>query len=370
MSNLAIEVSRCYHLNQLYQKLTHLIGDSIKSSSISHVLSRWVMNEKRHAYKDPLLPDGYLAYLILSDIKDLQHGVTSEVTFTCNEIQDLCQETLQNFRSTEPPSDVTSQKRVISGRFVEMVRVVVSCPSLEFDKTLDIPEPIYLRLETLLGEETAISLALRYDALNSLNNQLALDPVLTDSIHRSFDVKGELFASAFNMHYLKEKPYDPLPICSLFPDLEKPAGSMCSFFDFEPKEDGFYIANPPYDLLLMEAMSARILRWLSSSMKLAFFSVLPVWDPEGIEELTGEKSSYGEFKGLTLLKKSPFFKLIKTLPQSKACFINKMTYRYIYPCNIHFILVANYDFPTEAMSRILDTYHNTCRNFIYYKRRH
>jgi len=327
------------------------------------------MNEKRHAYKDPLLPDGYLAYLILSDIKDLQHGENKEVTFTCNDVQKLCQSTLQHFRSTEPPGDVTSQKRVISGRFVEMVRIVVSCPSLEFEKTLDVPEPIYTRLTTLLGEETVKCLALRYDALNSLNNQLALDPDLTDAIHKAFEVKGELFASAFNMHYLKETPDKPHPICSLFPDLERPAGSVCSFFDFEPKEDGFYISNPPYDLLLMEAMSARILRWLSSSMKLAFFSVLPVWDPEGIEELTGEKSVYGEFKGLTLLKKSPYFKLIKTLPQSKACFVNKMTSRYIYPCNIHFILVANYDFPVEEMSRVLDTYHTTSRNFIYYKRR-
>lgn len=369
MPTLATEVSRCHHLSELYREVTGLIGDSIKSSSVSHVLSRWVMNEKRHAFRDPLLPDGYLAYLIISDIKDLQHGDEFEPPFTPNDIHKLCQKTLQNFRSVPPPADVTYHKRPVSGRFVEMVRVSVSCPSLDFDKMLDVPEPIYNRLVGLLGEEAVISLALRYDALNSLNNQLALDPDLTDMIHRRFDVKGELFASAFNMHYLKESPETPLPICSLFPDLEARAGSVCSFFDFEPKESGFYISNPPYDLLLMEAMAARILRWLSSDMKLAFFSVLPVWDPEGIEELTGEKSSYGEFKGLTLLKKSPYFKLLKTLPQSKACFVNKMTSRYIYPCNIHFILVANYDFPTGEMRSLLDTYHTTSRNFIYYKRR-
>ncbi len=369
MVTLATEVSRCHHLSRLYQVVSGLIGETIKSSSISHVLSRWVMNEKRHAYRDPLLPDGYLAYLIISDVKDLHHDSEVEVKFTPNDIFKLCQKTLQDFRSSTPPVDVMCHKKSVSGRFVEMVRVTVSCPSLDFDKMLDIPEPIFNRLSLLLGEDEVISLALRYDALNSLNNQLALDPDLTDMIHRRFDVKGELFASAFNMHYLNESPQTPLPICSLFPDLEVKAGSVCSFFDFEPRKEGFYISNPPYDLLLMEAMSARILRWLSSDMKLAFFSVLPVWDPEGIEELTKEKSSYGEFKGLTLLKKSPYFKLLKTLPQSKACFVNKMTSRYIYPCNIHFILVANYDFPTDDLRKILDTYHTTSRNFIYYKRR-
>lgn len=368
-SQLSLDVHRCYLLKYLYLIISKKFPSVIKQHSSSNILSRWVMNEKRRFYEgmDPLLPDGHLADIVISDVIDLSHDPSLELDITVDEIKRLCTTMMDHFKNNPHPDDIKYRLIKTSGRFIPMIHVVVICESLFFNYNIDIPEYIFNYLSQTMNNSEIISLALRYESLNSLNNQLALDPKITEQIHLEFDVKGELFASCFNMHIRENGKRHA--ICSIFSDLEKKIGSVSSFFDFVPDE-GFYIANPPYDLVLMEDMANKLIEWLKSPKKLAFMSVLPVWDLDGINKITGKSSEYGEFRGLKILVESGYLKLRKIIHQSHSCFINKMTSRYIFPCNIHFIIVSNYNFPTQKFYEMLKVYHSDRKNFIFYKSLH
>lgn len=367
--DLVIDVIRCVLLAKLYTKLISFFPSCIEYKSTYSVLSRWVMNEKRYWYsgRDPLLPDGHLANLVISDISILQQSKADNtpINFTEADIKQLCQQILLDYKTLEHPRDVVLKVTKTPARFVEMAKIHITSSSLNYSKYINVPKPIYRRLLNFMSHEDIASLAIRYDALSSYNNQLAHDPEIAQQLHLEFDVKGELFASAFNVHYTQ--PEKPHMFCSLFPDIEHKAGSVSSFFEFNPPTDGFYISNPPYDLNLMEEMAHKLVEWLNTDMKLAFLSVLPVWDSDGIYKLTKQRSKYGEFKGLTYMLESGYLKSLKTVPQRKASFMDKSTGRYIFPCGIHYVLLANYDFPVKRFENLVDSYLVNGTSFAFYK---
>lgn len=361
---LSENIHRYYLLRELYKSITDLLPYGLKSKSIQKVLSCWVMNEKKTHYigMDPLLPDGHLAHLVINDFKDLLK--VCSLPFDEIMIQMLCNQVIDHFRKIPHPKNVKVNYIIYKARFTDMFRFYILCKKYCIDIYIDIPYEIHNYLRSYLSQEQIVSLALRYKALNSLNHQLSLDPILSNLIHTVFDVKGELFASAFNKHITKHNHI----FCSIFPDIEKQVGCTSSFFDFKPTKEGLYIVNPPYDLILMNDMSKNIINWLNSKLKLAFLLVLPVMDPEGIYKITGKISPYGEFNALKILKESNYIQFLLTVEQSKACFINKMTYRYCFPCNIHFVLVSNYNFPILKLNRILQNYLSNLNNFCYFRK--
>ena len=166
-------------------------------------------------------------------------------------------------------------------------------------------------------------LILRYNTLDSLNQQLAVAPEFYEFIGNKYNINFELFASALNCHY---KNY-----CSLFYDIEKHFNSKGSFNIIDIKK-GFYVANPPFDEEIMKQMAIKFID-IMNKMKdeLSIFITIPAWD----------NPNYGEYEVLTLLKKSGFVTFLYKLPKSRAKFFDYYNDRIIYPCDVYFILIQN-----------------------------
>lgn len=157
----------------------------------------------------------------------------------------------------------------------------------------------------------AFALNIRYNYLKLLNHGLA----------RTFDKMGyktsdstEGFASAFN-HYFDR-------FCSAFPDLEKPFGSMGSFFDNSSWTTYEVYINPPFDEVLMANAFERIYKYLQNDQNEPhkFLFTIPNWDG---------------FPALDDLKKSEWTTSVVIHKKGDLPFIDYMNNKkIIYPCDI------------------------------------
>lgn len=163
----------------------------------------------------------------------------------------------------------------------------------------------------------AFALNIRYNYLKLLNHGLA----------RTFDKMGyktsdstEGFASAFN-HYFDR-------FCSAFPDLERPFGSMGSFFDNSNWETYEVYVNPPFDEVLMENAFERIYKYLQESKEPhKFYFTIPNWDT---------------FPALDKLKKSEWTTSVVIHKKGDLPFIDYMNNkRIVYPCNIAEVILES-----------------------------
>lgn len=353
---LCREIHRCLSYKSLYNQIVGLLPKCIKVKSIPGIMTRWFMNEKMYqiAQKDVLLPDGNRVESLLVDILN-RCPVNTVIGVQANTLNFLCRQAMLQMRFQYQP--VTYDIYHNSGKFTNMVKIIINYAD---PIVLEIPERTFNILQSKINTDKIITLALRYQVIGGFNNQLAVDPRLMNLICDKYTVQGELFASAFNVHDHNKM------FCSMFPDIEIDIGSVGTFFEYIP-QPGFYMSNPPYDLVVMRDMALRLVSWMKTIPNLAFMSFLPVMDPEGYMALNGVPSPYGDFECLNILRASNYIKLHKTIHQSKACFIDKMSHRYIFPCHIHIILLANYDININDMKAILDVYHANERNFIFYK---
>jgi hypothetical protein len=121
----------------------------------------------------------------------------------------------------------------------------------------------------------------RYETIKGAGYQCAVPPVAFDAAHQELGLGMtiECFASPFNCRY---RDY-----CSAFPDLERPFGSLGSFFDdhsFFPSH-GSFEANPPFVPETMYAMNAKLERLLANpeATALSFLVIVPVWGTAGTD---------------------------------------------------------------------------------------
>lgn len=105
--------------------------------------------------------------------------------------------------------------------------------------------------------------------------QAAVPPSVMAALHRAFEVRAEGFASPLNAQ---------LPLYgSLFPDTDRPFGSVGSFFDADILS-GHVEVNPPFDAVVLERMERKLLESLTNADKdgkeesLLFVVVLPSHD--------------------------------------------------------------------------------------------
>jgi hypothetical protein len=168
-----------------------------------------------------------------------------------------------------------------------------------------------------------LCIILRYNSLESYNQQLAILPDLNKFLHRKYGIDFELFGSSINHFYSN--------YCSLFYDLEKYLGSKGNFNLLTIKK-GFYVANPPFDEEIMKNMANRLIDALKKSKdELSFFITIPVWDnPE-----------YGKFEAIEIIKKSPYLKHIEVIKKNRAKFFDYIKNKYINPCDIYIIVLQN-----------------------------
>jgi len=172
-------------------------------------------------------------------------------------------------------------------------------------------------------KQLIMSIILRYNTLESYNQQLAVLPEFYTFLNKEYNVNFELFASSINSHF---KNY-----CSLFYDLEKQLNSKGNFNIIYLKK-GFYTANPPFDEEIMTNMVSKFIESMKNKdNELSILITIPAWDnPE-----------YGEFRALELLQKSGYIQYIEKLDKSRAKFFDYFKNKFIYPCSIYIILLQN-----------------------------
>jgi hypothetical protein len=162
-----------------------------------------------------------------------------------------------------------------------------------------------------------ISLVIRYEALESGNQQLAVNPKLYSRLSH-YGFAHELFASGLNSFCSS--------YCSLFPDIEQYFGSKGNFDDFKILS-GKYFANPPFDEAVTKNMAVKLIDALKSSNEyIAVFITLPAWD---------------KFEALSLLENSGFMSLRHFVPKSQIKFFHYYENKYIDAVNTYFILIEN-----------------------------
>jgi len=166
-------------------------------------------------------------------------------------------------------------------------------------------------------------LILRYATLESYNQQLAVNPEFYNYLKTNYKINFELFASPFNCFFDN--------YCSLFFDLEKHFNSRGNFRNIRLNQ-GFYIANPPYDEEIMRKMTLKILKRLEKTIfDLSFLIIIPIWnDPK-----------YGVNITTDSIKKSKYLIDIVKVDKRKAKFFDYYLYKFVYPCDIYIILLQN-----------------------------
>lgn len=168
-----------------------------------------------------------------------------------------------------------------------------------------------------------LCIIIRYNTLESDNQQAAVLPELYEYLDEIYNINGELFASSLNCF---NKNY-----CSIYYDLELNVGSVGNFFTMNIQK-GFYVANPPFDDTIMKNMSIKLINCLKeSNEELSVFITIPEWD----------KPEYGGFECLDILKKSGFIQYIEKIDKKRVFFYDYYENSYKNLVSVYFILIQN-----------------------------
>lgn len=177
----------------------------------------------------------------------------------------------------------------------------------------------------------------RYNLFDADNQQLAIDLNFKYDLFKYFGVNIELFGSAINRVFKN--------FCSLFYDLERYFGSLGNFFNITPQQ-GLYMANPPYDELLMENMAKHLISALEKTkLPLGFIITIPVWNYDTQKKINQRcKTKYtdmGIYKTYELLKKTKFYFKHYTFCKSDFKYYKIKEDRYISASNTYIFMIKN-----------------------------
>lgn len=167
-------------------------------------------------------------------------------------------------------------------------------------------------------------LLLRYNILESNNQQLSINPEFKNEVKNKYKINFELFSSSINCEYNN--------YCSLFYDIEKNFKSKGNFSTIKLKK-GFYISNPPFDEELMKDMSSKFVASLKdkNNEDLSILITIPYW----IDDY------YGKYESYFLLKDSGFITYEKEITKENSVFFDYYLNKYVTPCKIFLIVIQN-----------------------------
>jgi hypothetical protein len=149
---------------------------------------------------------------------------------------------------------------------------------------LTIPKSVYAILKRRYAEYKAKSkhkyklddlvymLLLRYNTFDSGGNQWGMPYAIREKFRKELGFNFECFASALNHYYYY--------YCSAFYDIEKYFMSLGPFQNITYIR-GAYMANPPYEMHLLNSMVDMFERVLAANKSLVFMYGLPDWERYG-----------------------------------------------------------------------------------------
>lgn len=296
---------------------------------VNNVFPRWLMlqfNTKSYFFIDPIIP--YINKNIDNKqlIKDIYY-FTNNKQLNVNQLLDK-----MNLKN-KCNNAINILKQFIKSKDYNKKEIVIITKNnnfyyLEYENyKYRLHEKVYNKLHKLYKlynnvdkdiDTLIFCLIIRYDILESYNQQLAVNLEFYNYLKINYNVNFELFASPLNCFFDN--------YCSLFYDIEKYFNSQGNFRNIRLNK-GFYVANPPYDEHIMYKMTLKILKRLyKTKFDLSFIIIIPGWtDTEYLE----------------LLKKSQYLIDIIKVEKKKAKFFDYYLYKIIYPCDIFIILLQN-----------------------------
>jgi hypothetical protein len=297
-----------------------------KKLDINNIFPRWLMNNPKNTIKDPVLPLNKANNdQFIGDIKYNYPDITTQEIDNILKYYDLtgvCKNIWQKFK--ELTINKTTQYSVIKTEKDHMYILSLVDEKHSIHR-VKIPKILYHKIAKKCSDykpddDYIFSLLMRYDTLDSNNQQLANNPPFYGELKIQFGVNFELFASGLNVFYDN--------FCSLYPDLEEKLGSCGTFdqYDFS-RPDTFYVANPPFDEVVVHKMAKRLLLVLKRKTAMTVFITIP--------------ANWNNFIGLELIKKSPYLTYSRVIPKHKAKYYNYTTNQIIFPCSVIFILLQN-----------------------------
>lgn len=311
MIKISIEIKKFILLNKILKKIENKMKkNNIKSISL---ISQWLMlnnncNSLKKFDNSQLIRDLILAnYNIITEldakyiIKKLKIKKLFEIFFNKIKI----------FKKSKKKLKYTFENNYF---IYKNIKFFIS--NALFNK-------LYKRL-TVKNYELIFILILRYTSLNSLNQQLGINPQFYLELQKYLNLDFELFGSAFNTTLNN--------YCSIFYDIEKYFGSKGNFFNYSLTKH-FYVANPPYDELIMLNMSKKFLVELNKIEPLSILVILPCWDKN--------ENKYGKFHALDLLMNSEYISFTKKIYKKYTQFVNHLLEQVISPVDVYFILLQN-----------------------------
>ena len=169
-----------------------------------------------------------------------------------------------------------------------------------------------------------LCLLLRYNTLESYNQQLSINPDFKNSIKNKYKINFELFASSINCEFNN--------YCSLFYDIEKNFNSKGNF-NLVTLKKGFFISNPPFDEEIMKNMSLKFIECLNDkkSDELSILITIPYW----IDDY------YNNYEPYSLLKNSGLITYEKIIEKRDSIFYDYYKNTYMTPCKIFLIVIQN-----------------------------
>lgn len=243
------------------------------------------------------------------------------------------QQLLQSTSSSSKPSKVTF--KLEGGKTSIMVNDIVVRTCTLHPKQIELLRSKYVG--SGMVEEAIAILSMRYKFLNVLSEHFSVQPHYIQELGADM----ELFGTSFNTI----KPY-----CSPFPDVEALFGSRGNFFHYDITP-GIYVANPPFDEVLMEKMAEKLLVVLDTTPNVLFIINIPVWDSV-TQEKYRLKNYRMRFKAYELLHGSKYLVESKVLDKNKYQFYDYFSDKNIGVCHVHFMLLSNFPPPEHVLAFI------------------
>ena len=178
----------------------------------------------------------------------------------------------------------------------------------------------------------------KYLGIYNRSSQLSVHPTFIKFLEDNFELKAELFASAFN--------HTTETYGSLFLDIECYFNSIGNFFDHELHE-GVYEINPPFVTSVITKSVEVALERLKSKKPIEFILVLPVWDYKGQQMLKNscknyryEPGEYEEMKCFDSMNKSEYLKehfIVCDEVMKYYDYFNNRTISHVSPTHIYYL---------------------------------
>jgi len=347
--NISYEINQISPLIELYRyKLIKCIKDECKkyfytkniNIDINNILPRWIMLQFKDKcyYVDPLLPyNGNDNSQLKKDLYYLSNKRVSlkNADKIINELnlKDKFNNAINQLREFIKSDYYINQNNNIIIDFEKInnnynILLNINNDIFHYKLNIKIIDKIinHYKQGSILDDnlkKIIVCIILRYNTLESDNQQAAVLPELYEYLDNTYNINGELFASSLNFSH---KNY-----CSIYYDIELNIGSIGNFFTMNIQK-GFYVANPPFDDTIMKNMSIKLINCLKESNdELSVFITIPEWD----------KVEYGGFDCLDILKKSGFIQFIEKVDKKRVLFYDYYENSYKNLVSVYFILIQN-----------------------------